>query len=257
MRRHMLTLLISLCVFFGVLYSVLYKFYYEVGFRDLVANLLASFITILVIERIVEWWRSQRIEPSITVVKRQILDTYWNLLRYMRPPSNWRERLQDKNANWDDYYETAWNVKEDALNSLLKIWESFHDLIGDKMKNDVIAIMNLLDDPYTWVNIDPHRPSLRIHVHLAACDVAKVITEVKNTICNHNLLEIYKYQKLTTSREGEAPITTVVESTDAKRTIEYFRSELERILEEAIAFRDESWNSLRLREKDKKEVDKH
>jgi hypothetical protein len=107
MRRHMLTLLISLCVFFGVLYSVLYKFYYEVGFRDLVANLLASFITILVIERIVEWWRSQRIEPSITVVKRQILDTYWNLLRYMRPPSNWRERLQDKNANWDDYYETA------------------------------------------------------------------------------------------------------------------------------------------------------
>ena len=237
--------LVSLCVILVVLYGLFY--FYQIEFRDLTANLLASLVTILVIDQIVEKWKLQKTEQSINYVKRRITSVYLDLVWRMQPPKDWQERLKSKNSNWDDYYGKVWSLKEDYLHSLEMLLDRYHYLIDVELKNDVIEMVELLDDRFTWMMADPsieiERKSLDLYS--IAGSVTNVISQSINTIKRHKLVEESKY-RVVTSRKGEPPkterkkLTYPSESALKRRHYKYF----EQILEESIDFRDKCSNSV-------------
>lgn len=146
--------LVFLLLAFGALYII------EVGLgitflKDLWVNLVAALVVVLVIDKIVEKSKLRRTEQSIFYAKQRIFGVLSDLVLAMRPPDNWQERLEDKKDTWSDFYERIWKSKEEALHTLEALIDSYYHLIGERLTNDVLEMIDILSGS-DWTTMDPN-----------------------------------------------------------------------------------------------------
>lgn len=221
-------------VIFGIFYLVgtLTEIFYFQNFADLWANLFASLIVLLVIEYIVKQSRMKGIEPSKKYIKKQIIHTLEDLIMNGSPDSDWKILLKS-NLDWRTYFNLFLKMRQMALGELIPILGNPDFLLTDKLRNDIIQIIELLHHK-TWIEIDNiHRNDIWSLCKNADLSSA-VINQSIETIKQNELLENYRLKLV--FNEGEAP--QIVES-ENEVDLEHERLGYEIHLNRAIEFRDE------------------
>ena len=112
-------------------------------YTDLWANLFASMIVIIGVERIVNYTHLEKNKTSVTYVRERVTKVLLDLMRSMKIPDDWRERIE-KEDNWDDFRVEMLNSKEKALQKLERIVDSYSFILEAELRNDLLNIVHLL-----------------------------------------------------------------------------------------------------------------
>ena len=157
---------------------------------DLWANLFASVIVVLFIEKIIHRARIQKNKQSIKYVKGRLFTILAEIMCYARAPSSWKENLANPEYNWKQYInklycDTTWSVKK-----LEDIIDCFSYLLEPELMNDIFLLVSVLRN--------------RVSDFSDAVSKSVVfISESKKIIESHGLL---KYMGVTMSfKKGESP----------------------------------------------------
>jgi len=201
-------------------------------FTDLWANLFASLIVLLGIEWIVRQSRLERIEPSKRYIKGRIAQILLELMRYSKPPSDWKARLES-GSEWSDFYAKLLGVRRKALGELKSILDIPEYLLDDKLRNDVSLMLRILN-VFSYEYIEGRHIRRARELWSAAGLSATVISQSIEIIKRNGLLA--NLETIFTFRKGEAP---KVEAFKTVRQVEHSYSIYEKQLEETIKFRDE------------------
>lgn len=234
MRFNLRYILLTAFVISGMLYFLLN------AFNDLTANFFAGFLTAFLINEI---FRKSR-KRAINFVRKIITRIYTNFIWLTPLPKDWQERIKNPNSNWDDFYYTVWNVKEDTLSSLQAILDRYYDLIDEELTNDVLDTIGLLDNSVTWMIADPNydKEKKLFDIYTTIGSMTNVMDQSLNTIKTHKLIERSQH-RLITFREGEPPKMTVKKQTDTY-SIKRAQSLYEQRVQEWITFRDECYRQI-------------
>ncbi len=71
-------------------------------------------IVIIGVERIVNYTHLEKNKTSVAYVRERVTKVLLDLLRSMKIPDDWRERIE-KGDNWDDFRVEMLNSKEKAF----------------------------------------------------------------------------------------------------------------------------------------------
>lgn len=233
-------LLVLLLIVFGSLYFIELGFGVLLGGRisDLLANLFAALIVVLIIDRIVRRSELQKKESVLEYVRRSVGENLSNLILGMQPPEDWKRRLKGGvpiETAWNNFFNRVWNVKENNLNSLQRLLEAYHNMIEEEeLTEDIFEMISILKD-HLWVLIDPSiRGKGRDIMDLSqiSSETNTVIQHAKDTIERHKLLE-YSVARARTWSKGEPTKFMLVR---VRRKDAY--SLYEKIVKESIEFRD-------------------
>jgi hypothetical protein len=237
-------LLIILLIVFGSFYfvgtiigsqGIAYLEWLSVS-TDLWANLFASLVVIVVIERIIHRSQQERSRISTTYIRGRILHVLVELMENMRVPSNWRERLEEED-NFYDFYEDLRNSREQGLLEIETIVDNYSHFLEPELRNDVFVLVSILRS-YDFIDF---RNRDAWSLADAARFSATVMSQSRQIVEGHNLL---RDMGVTTSfREGEPPRVTLGNSGVCEETQYRLYSEWQT---EAIAFRDECSRMSRL-----------
>ena len=228
---HRYLLLLILFVFGAVYFT-------RTEYRDLTANLFAAIIAVLLIDKIVEKSKLQRSDRSIRYVRRKIAGVCIDLIWRMRPPKDWQERFAKADSSWDDFYETVWTLKTDALNRLEALLDKHHYLMDADLRNSVFDMVSLLEDPL-WIiaDLDIVRERSSADLSFIAGEVPVIIHQSIETLKRHELLEL-TVRSVTWGRDKKPKIERrKVPDAQSHRKTQY--SYYENLLKESIKFRDE------------------
>lgn len=231
-------LLLIFLVICGIFYfagTVSQNFWFS-PFTDLWANLFASLLVILVIEKILQESREQerlaRIEPSKRYIKGKILHALTDLIGYGAPPSDWKSRLES-DSDWNDYFEKLIGVRNEALEELQNILVNPAPLLDDRLRNDVTSIVETLNS-FTWKTIEISHGKDIWSLYDAAGLSVTIISQSINLIKKNNLLK--NQGRLLRFKVGEAPkIEPLKGGINEERQYSIYENWLNR----SIAFRDE------------------
>lgn len=185
---------------FGILYSIgtfFESFNNEIiqsmikPFTDLWANLFASMIVVLLVDKIIRRTELQKSERSMRYVKGRIANTCSNLAMHMRPPSNWQILLKRDKFDWKDYFHRVLNYKKRAQVELDVILDKYISLIEPELRNDVFDILGLLSS-WTWLALEEPTRCLEDdlwRLNNYAILTSALIIESTETMKAHKLLE--------------------------------------------------------------------
>jgi len=231
MKRSWNYVLIILLVLFGTLY-VLGTFFEGVHeyvqivispSADLWANLFASLIAVLFIDKIIHRARIQKNKQSIRYVKGRLLTTLLDIIRNSKAPSNWKEKLANPEYDWKQYINELYCASSWSVKNLENIIDCYGHLLEPEIMNDIFLLVSVLR-----AKIYDFSDALNKSVMF--------ISESIKIIENHELL---KYMGITMHwGKGEAPKIklgkekiTVCDQNQLRYYSEW--------LDEAISFRDE------------------
>jgi hypothetical protein len=222
--------LITLLAVFGTLYIVGNFFGNIDNFvqtwispsADLWANLFASLITVLFIEKIIHRERIQKNEQSIKYVKGQLFTVLAELMDYARTPSNWKENLANPEYDWEPYRNKLACGISFSVKKLENIIDCYRHLLEPEIMNDIFVLASVLRVPI-------------FDVSEAITKSVAFISESKKLIERH---ELTRYMGMMMRfRQGEPPkIQLGLENSNMNQ---YLFSEYSKRLDEAIKFRDE------------------
>jgi len=145
-------LLLILLVVFGVFYFVGTQFKLDSTvnswlrtYTDIWANLFASMIVIIGVERIVSYMHFEKNKPSVAYVKERVTQSLIDLMMSMRIPDNWREKMRE-NGSWTDFFTEFLNSKDKALQNLERIIDNYSFILEPELRNDLFSIVHILRD---------------------------------------------------------------------------------------------------------------
>jgi len=142
-------LLILLCVF-GVFYFVGTQLKLDASasswlstYTDLWANLFASMIVIIGVERIVSYMHFEKNKPSVSYVKERVTQSLIDLMISMRIPDNWRDKMRE-NGSWTDFLTEFLNSKDKTLQELERIIDNYSFILEPELRNDLFSIVHIM-----------------------------------------------------------------------------------------------------------------
>ena len=190
---------------------------------DLWANLFASLIAVLFIEKILHRARIQKSKQSIKYVKGRLFTILAEIIHYSRTPSNWKEKLANPEYDWEQYINELYCASSWSVKNLENIIDCYSHLLEPEIMNDIFLLVSVLRG-----KIYDFSDALNKSVMF--------ISESIKIIENHELL---KYMGITMHwGKGEAPKIKLgkekITVCDQNQLRHY--SEM---LEDAIKFRDE------------------
>lgn len=199
---------------------------------DLVTNLLASLLVVIVIDRVINRWKMQKTERSRNYVRRRIAGSLTDLIWSMMPPQDWKTKLEEGVTTWNDYIDRVWSVKSDALQTLETMLHRHSYLIDLELVDGIFNIVEMLSSDIDWIDADPRmrnefKSPLSLY-HIAS--VVQNITSLSYEILfqpKKNLMGIVEY-RVTRTPAGKAPIT------EWKRRSNEMKKRDVRVLGEAI-----------------------
>jgi hypothetical protein len=207
--------------FFGNIHVITQTLIFPMS--DLWANLFASLIAVLIIERILHRAKIQKNKQSIIYVKGRILTTLTDIIMNSKAPSNWKEKLDNPEYDWEQYINELYCASSWSVKHLENIIDCYSHLLEPEIMNDIFLSVSVLRG--------------KIYDFSNALNKSVVfISESIKIVENHELL---KYMGITMHwRKAEVPKIklgkekiTVCE----QNQLRYYSE----ILEEAIKFRDE------------------
>ena len=229
-------LLLFLLVVFGLFY--LFGRVYSIWlstYTDLWANLFASLIVILGIERISRKIRLRKDKVSITYVKGRIAHTLTNLMQSVVVPRDWQTRLQAGDYDWVDFFERIGRSTDNALDELDRAIESYSFILEADLRNDVFTIISILRGFRLYPELYTIVPNRDIWDLINSANLsATLISQSKQIMQQYNLLNSVGTR--ISFREGEIPVVRLGESGIYEPTQYAYYDEW---IREAIAFRDE------------------
>ena len=233
--RQLTSLLWILLFIFGIFYfaGTLIEISWFSPFTDLWANLFASLIVLLVIEHIVRQSRLEGIEPSKRYITGKILQIITELMHYVKPPSDWKTRLES-GSEWTDYFEKLVGVRKEALEELQKILINPAPVLDDRLRNYVTSIVETLTT-FSWKIIEINRGKDIWGLCEAASISATVISQSIDMIKQNDLLK--NRGRVSRGNEGKAPKIEVLKNGCINKEYQY--SLYEKWLNLSIEFRDE------------------
>lgn len=188
---------------------------------DLWANLFASMIAIVVIERIIHRARIEKNQQSITYARGRIAHALVHLILSARVPSNWKNKLANPKFNWPRYIHELRDSRNHTLEELENILDCYSHLLEPKLMNDIFVLVSVLRSPI-------------FDLADATSYSVTFISESKKLIECHELLK--HMGTIISFRKGESPKVSLGKSGIYEPTQYRYYSEW---LEEAITFRDE------------------
>jgi len=194
MRLELSYLLWVLLLVFGSLYAygTMDEIVHETIFplKDLLGNLFASVIAVLLIDRIVRRTELQKSERSTRYVKGRITGTCSNLAIHLSPPSDWQVRLNTDKLDWNGYFKRVLGSRKQALAELDMVLDKYGYLIEPELRNDVFDIVGLLSS-WTWLALQEPTRSLQDdlwRLYNYANLTSALISESIKIIKSHKLL---------------------------------------------------------------------
>lgn len=197
---------------------------------DLWANLFASLIVVLLIERIIHHVKIEKNDQSITYVKGRIVGTLIDLMYIGMTPRNWKGKLENPKFNWSNYVNDLCNSRKQVLQELENIIDRYSHLLEPEIMNDIFVLASVL------------RSSISNLSDAVSYSVA-FISESKKLIERHKLLKFMG--TMISFRKGEVPKVSLGKSGVYEPTQYRYYSEW---LKDAIEFRDEYKEKYELKE---------
>ena len=111
---------------------------------DLWANLFASMIVVLGIEKIIHRVRIQKNKQSIRYVKGRLFTILADIMRYSRAPSNWKENLANPEYDWEPYVNKLACATTFSVKKLENIIDCFSYLLEPELMNDMFLLVSVL-----------------------------------------------------------------------------------------------------------------
>ena len=233
-------LLILLCIF-GVFYFIGTQLKHDATvnswlstYTDLWANLFASMIVIIGVERIVSYMHFEKNKPSVAYVKERVTQSLIDMMISMRIPDNWRERMHE-NDSWTDFFAEFLNSKDKALQKLERIIDSYSFILESELRNDLFSIVHILRD----FKLYPEFPKGKLLNDLIdSANLSLVlISQAKEVMLRHKLAS--HIGTVINSKNGEMPKVNWGK-------LEVFNSQSNLIacdewIKDTIAFRDECY----------------
>lgn len=183
MRFNFSHLLLLILVVFGSFYL------FEPNYKDLWANLFATLIAVILIDRIVDKLKLQKSERSIRYIKGVTARIYANLMLRMRPPENWRGLLDKKSFDWSAYCNRIWTSRKEALDKLETLLDRHSHLMEAELRNDIFDMISLLEATLWFLTEQDEVPTADLFqlVHIATLPVAAIDESLKS-LKRHKLL---------------------------------------------------------------------
>lgn len=207
-------------------------------------SLFASMIAVLLIDKVVRKTELQKSERSTRYVNGRIASTCEHLVTYLKPPSDWQERLNSEKLDFDDYFERVLSFRRQALGELDIILDRYSYLIETELRNDLFDIIALLSQ-WTWLALEePTRCLADVLWNLCSFTnlTSALINESIETIRSHKLFE--RGFLSVSSKKGEPPKLEyshiLPQNIIEKRYLNY-----EAFLKEAVDFRDACYEKRR------------
>jgi hypothetical protein len=190
---------------------------------DLWANLFASFVAVLFIDKIIHRARIQKNKQSIRYVKGRILTTLLDIIMNSKAPSNWKEKLANPEYDWKQYINELYCASSWSVKNLENIIDCYSHLLEPEIMNDIFLLVSVLRG--------------KIYDFSDALNKSVLfISESIKIVENHELL---KYMGITMHwGKGEAPKIKLGKEKITvcdQNQLRYYSE----MLEEAIKFRDE------------------
>lgn len=214
-----LLLLLALLVF-GYLY------FKGDTYKDLWVNLLASLLVIFVINYLVRRSESQKSQRSIEHAKILICYVCEDLMMRLRPPLNWRERV-NADDSWKDYLARVISSRKLEEN-VETIIDRYHFLLERDLLNDLSDIVFAMKH-FDWSLISSKERQFHVHRMIAATvNSSSAVGKALDIVKKYSLLKARALKQY-----GDKPNDRAL-----KEDLEPFFCHYERIKEDSIQFRD-------------------
>ena len=117
---------------------------------DLWANLFASMIVVVLIERIITRVRVEKNQHSISLIRLRVANALTNLITSVKVPAEWRKNIDDQKFNWGEYHSRLRYSRDTALNELESTVANYSYLLNHKLTNDIIGLRSALGEYYDY-----------------------------------------------------------------------------------------------------------
>ena len=200
---------------------------------DLWANLFASMIAVVIIERVITRARLEKNQQSISLIRVRVTNTITNLVSSVRVPAEWRKSIDNPKYNWDNYHKKLRESRDITLDELESIVDNYSYLINPRLTNDIISLISVLGEYYDYHLKSP----LRGYYNLVDAGMFSglFISESMKILEKHKLLK--QDVPDIVFRKGESP--KIFWRSHWMNEQQVFDSYLQ-WLKETILFRDES-----------------
>jgi hypothetical protein len=144
-------LLLTLLVMFGIFYFLgsSVEIFVISTYKDLWANLLASMVVIIFVERLTAAIKLRKDRASQTYVKEQIrIALFW--LQTLGAPRDWQNKIdkpyifKEFSKEWRDFLEIVQTLWDKTLHDLEDIVVKFSNDLDQDLRNDLFTYMSLL-----------------------------------------------------------------------------------------------------------------
>lgn len=205
-------------------------------FKDLWANLLASMVVILIIERIVKKSRLEKNRQSVSFIRGRIARTLENLITSVKAPNDWKKNLDNPQFNWDSYYDGLIASRDVALEEFENIVDRYSYLLDSEPEliNDMICFVSSLREFFDSRIRFPLPLWREWHFVHASQFAILFISESIKILQKYKLLQ-ETFPQITSLPKEIAEVYPRPISFDEENTLKSYNS----WLKEAISFNDE------------------
>lgn len=116
-------------------------------FRDLWGSLFASMIAVLLIDRMVRRTELEKSKESIRFVKAKIAIECHKLIKNLKPPADWKKRIENRDSSWDDCLKRVWDTRVHSTAEFERLLDNYSHLMNRELENDIALLTSLLYDP--------------------------------------------------------------------------------------------------------------